>query len=99
MPPGAAERPTYCAASRLRATTTLRSSVELFRGDLERGTLHGFLESFGFTAMAEKVPAEAWYNISTSQFISLCMFSVGVAILYRRGKGKLFSPAAVPVPA
>ena len=55
----------------------LRSTVELFRGDLERGTLHGLVDS---------VPAEAWYNISTSQFISLGMLILGGLILWRQGR-------------
>ena len=58
----------------LMSYAVLRSTVELFRGDLERGTLHG---------LVNQVPAEAWYNISTSQFISLCMFTGGAVILYR----------------
>lgn len=76
----------------LMAYAVLRSSVELFRGDVERGTLHGLIPS---------VPLEAWYNISTSQFISLCMFALGATILYRKsrelvaaGPGGL-NPAAV----
>jgi len=32
------------------------------------------------------VPLEAWYNISTSQFISLCMFTFGATLLYQRSK-------------
>jgi prolipoprotein diacylglyceryl transferase len=59
----------------------LRSSVELFRGDLERGTLHGLLAGRGLTALAEAVPSGAWYNLSTSQFISICMFSLGCWLL------------------
>jgi prolipoprotein diacylglyceryl transferase len=59
----------------------LRSSVELFRGDLERGTLHGLLAGRGFTALADAVPSGAWYNLSTSQFISICMFSLGSWLL------------------
>lgn len=70
----------------------LRSTVELFRGDLERGTLNGLLTSLGLTSLAQKVPLEAWYNISTSQFISLCMFGLGATILYRRGRQMLFTP-------
>jgi phosphatidylglycerol---prolipoprotein diacylglyceryl transferase len=64
----------------------LRSSVELFRGDLERGTLHGLLQSLGAQALATKISPEAWYNVSTSQFISMCMFALGASILYRRGR-------------
>lgn len=61
----------------------LRSSVELFRGDVERGTLHGLLNYLGATGLADQVPLEAWYNMSTSQFISLCMFSLGAWVLAR----------------
>lgn len=58
----------------LMCYAVLRTSVELFRGDLERGTIHGLIES---------VPFDAWYNISTSQFISLCMFSLGAWTLVK----------------
>jgi phosphatidylglycerol:prolipoprotein diacylglycerol transferase len=68
----------------LMAYAVLRTSVELFRGDTERGTLHGLLQSMGARGLADAVPLEAWYNISTSQFISLCMFTFGVTLLYRR---------------
>ena len=71
----------------------LRTTVELFRGDIERGTLNGLLGDLGFTSLARQVPLEAWYNISISQFISLCMFALGLAILYRRGREVLFHPA------
>ena len=67
--------------------------MELFRGDIERGTLNGLLGDLGFTSLARQVPLEAWYNISISQFISLCMFALGLAILYRRGREVLFHPA------
>jgi phosphatidylglycerol:prolipoprotein diacylglycerol transferase len=70
----------------------LRSTVELFRGDLERGTLNGLLGSLGLTSLAQKVPMEAWYNISTSQFISICMFALGLTVFYRRGRQALFNP-------
>jgi phosphatidylglycerol:prolipoprotein diacylglycerol transferase len=65
----------------LMCYAVLRTSVELFRGDLERGTIHGLLASGGFATLAEKVPTEAWYNISTSQFISMCMFSLGAWLM------------------
>lgn len=77
----------------------LRTTVEIFRGDTERGTFKHALETLGLNGLASSVPLEAWWNFSLGQFISFCMFSVGVAILYRRGKGKLFAPPAVPVPA
>lgn len=82
----------------LMAYAVLRTTVELFRGDLERGTLHGLLESGGWSGLAASVPAEAWYNISTSQFISLCMFSVGAALLVRRWP-RTDSGARPPQPA
>ncbi len=53
----------------------IRTTVELFRGDLERGTLHGWID---------QVPLDAWWNISTSQLISLVMFVLGVSLLVRR---------------
>ncbi len=62
----------------LMCYAVLRSTVELFRGDLERGTLHGLINS---------VPTGAWYNISTSQFISLVMFSFGAYLLVQGFKG------------
>jgi len=78
----------------------LRSTVELFRGDVERGTLNGLLSSLGLTSLAERVPLEAWYNISISQFISLCMFGLGLAILYRRGREVFFQqPQPAPTSA
>lgn len=78
----------------------LRSTVELFRGDVERGTLNGLLNSLGLNSLAEKVPLEAWYNISISQFISLCMFGLGLSILYRRGREVFFQqPQTAPTSA
>ncbi len=68
----------------LMCYAVLRSSVELFRGDLERGTLHGFLTYFGANELASKVPLQAWYNISVSQFISLCLFTLGATLMYRK---------------
>lgn len=79
----------------LMAYAVLRSTVELFRGDVERGTLHGLLHSLGLPGLADKVPLEAWYNASTSQFISLCMFALGGAILYRKGRGLLAGSGSV----
>ncbi|MEN9796870.1 MAG: hypothetical protein RL653_566 [Pseudomonadota bacterium] len=78
----------------LMAYAVLRTSVELFRGDTERGTLHHFLGVVGMDGLSAKVPLEAWWNISLGQFISLCMFGLGASILLRRrGSG------AVPTPA
>lgn len=58
----------------LMCYAVLRTSVELFRGDLERGTIHGLIPS---------IPSGAWYNISTSQFISFAMFSFGAYLLVK----------------
>jgi phosphatidylglycerol:prolipoprotein diacylglycerol transferase len=70
----------------LMAYAVLRSTVELFRGDVERGTLHGLLEAAGVQALADAVPLEAWYNVSTSQFISLCMFTFGAVLWFQKGR-------------
>ncbi len=84
----------------LMAYAVLRTTVELFRGDLERGTLHGFLESFGLTGLADKFPPEAWYNLSTSQIISLGMFAAGAALLVRGFRGlQPLPPLPSSVPA
>jgi phosphatidylglycerol:prolipoprotein diacylglycerol transferase len=62
----------------------IRTTVELFRGDVERGTLNGLLHSLGAESLAAAVPLEAWWNISTSQFISAVMFGLGLVLLVRR---------------
>jgi phosphatidylglycerol:prolipoprotein diacylglycerol transferase len=85
----------------LMSYAVLRSTIELFRGDLERGTLHGLLESVG-SGLADSIRPEAWYNVSTSQFISLCMFALGATILYRQGRtvwGQNDGAGAVPAQA
>jgi phosphatidylglycerol:prolipoprotein diacylglycerol transferase len=71
----------------LMAYAVLRTTVEAFRGDLERGTLHGLLESMGLLDLAARVPLESWYNISTSQFISLGMFAAGATLMVRGRRG------------
>jgi phosphatidylglycerol---prolipoprotein diacylglyceryl transferase len=86
----------------LMAYAVLRTSVELFRGDLERGTLHGLLQSLGAKGLAQSVPLEAWYNISTSQFIALCMFTFGATLLVRnlrRRAGEATGVGPTPSPA
>ncbi|HEY0095055.1 MAG TPA: prolipoprotein diacylglyceryl transferase, partial [Archangium sp.] len=85
----------------LMCYAVLRTSVELFRGDAERGTLNGLLKSLGARGLAESVPLEAWYNISTSQFISLCMFTFGATLLYRRIRraGEAAGVGPTPSPA
>jgi phosphatidylglycerol---prolipoprotein diacylglyceryl transferase len=71
----------------LMAYGVLRTTVELFRGDLERGTLHGKLEEWGFQSLANHVPVDALYNVSTSQFISLLLFAAGAALMVRGRRG------------
>ncbi|HEX8820823.1 MAG TPA: prolipoprotein diacylglyceryl transferase [Archangium sp.] len=85
----------------LMCYAVLRTTVELFRGDTERGTLNGLLTSLGAKGLAEAVPLEAWYNISTSQFISLCMFTFGATLLYRRIRrgGEAAGVGPTPSPA
>ena len=63
----------------------IRTTVELFRGDFERGTLHQLID---------QVPLDAWWNISTSQFISLVMFALGVTLLVRRSATSREVPSA-----
>jgi phosphatidylglycerol---prolipoprotein diacylglyceryl transferase len=72
----------------------LRTSVELFRGDRERGTLNGLLKSNGLDALAGLVPDTAWYNISISQFISLVMFSLGAFIVVHGLRRRAAEPKA-----
>ena len=71
----------------LMAYALLRTTVETFRGDLERGTLHGLLESLGLNDLAARVPLEAFYNLSTSQFISLGMFAAGATLMVQGRRG------------
>jgi phosphatidylglycerol:prolipoprotein diacylglycerol transferase len=51
-----------------------RSTVELFRGDSERGTLHGLINA---------IPSDAWYNLSQGQLFSLIPFAAGAFFLFR----------------
>jgi phosphatidylglycerol:prolipoprotein diacylglycerol transferase len=73
----------------------LRTTVETFRGDRERGQLSGALESLGLHDLALRA-ADGWYNISTSQFISLVMFAIG-ATLFVRGRRGLEPLPPMPV--
>jgi phosphatidylglycerol:prolipoprotein diacylglycerol transferase len=82
----------------LMAYAVLRSTVELFRGDAERGTLHGLLANSA-PSLAQWVPLEAWYNISTSQFISLCMFTFGATLLYQRSRRASEAAGLGPTPS
>lgn len=80
----------------------LRSTVELYRGDAERGTLHGFFAANGFTAFATLFPDDAWYNLSVGQFFSLVLGGAALWYLVRKFKAlpKIEEfPAALPTPA
>ncbi|MCL2178944.1 MAG: prolipoprotein diacylglyceryl transferase [Proteobacteria bacterium] len=77
----------------------LRSTVELFRGDLERGTLYHLLHWMNMPGLAAEIPLEAWYNISTSQAISLGIAALGVWVLARgwqNRKAQLLPPILPP---
>ena len=77
------------------AYAVLRSTVELFRGDTERGTLYHLLSYLGFDRLRAMVSLEAWYNVSISQFISMCTFTAGAVLLAR--EYRRLSPAVVHV--
>ena len=51
------------------------------------------VRDLGATSLAQSVPLEAWYNISTSQFISICMFTLGATILYRKARAMAPAPS------
>jgi phosphatidylglycerol:prolipoprotein diacylglycerol transferase len=67
-----------------------RTTVELFRGDGERGTIHGWLDA---------IPRDAWWNISTSQFGSLVLFSLGAFVLVREWRKYAARPKVELTPA
>src|SRR5262249_42269288 len=73
----------------LMAYAVVRTSVEMFRGDAERGTLHGLFQSLGLDGLANAVPLGAWYNVSTGQFGGLALFALGAAVLYRTGRAAM----------
>src|SRR5262249_50434569 len=55
----------------------LRALVELFRGDEERGRVFNFL---GGAAQ------HAWWNLSTSELISIGIFAAGVTLYVLQGR-------------
>src|ERR1041384_264921 len=61
----------------LMAYAPLRAAVETFRGDEERGRVFNFLGG-----MAQ----HAWWNLSTSELISIGIFAAGVAIYVIQGR-------------
>lgn len=74
-------------ATYLMLYSILRSTVETFRGDEERGRIFGWWSS---------VPRTAWYNISTSQFISIAIFLAGVVIWLRFGRKQADAEPSAP---
>jgi phosphatidylglycerol:prolipoprotein diacylglycerol transferase len=72
-----------------------RATVELFRGDGERGTIHGWVDA---------IPRDAWWNISTSQFGSIMIFSLGAFVLIHQwrkyaARPKVELPSGAPATA
>jgi phosphatidylglycerol:prolipoprotein diacylglycerol transferase len=66
----------------------LRSLVETFRGDEERGRVFNFLGPWA---------RNAWWNLSTSELISVGMFAFGVALfLWLRKRSLTTAPPSVP---
>ena len=66
----------------------LRALVETFRGDEERGRVFNFLGG---------VARHAWWNLSTSELISLGIFAAGVAIYVVQGRRTV--QASIPAAA
>lgn len=65
----------------------LRTTVEAFRGDEERGRIFNVFLS---------QPSTAWWNLSTSQFTSIAIFAVGLYVYWKYGRPALAraTPAA-----
>lgn len=64
----------------------LRATVETFRGDEERGRVFNFLGSFA---------RHAWWNLSTSELISVGIFAAGVAVYLVQGRRAASAEAAL----
>jgi phosphatidylglycerol:prolipoprotein diacylglycerol transferase len=64
----------------------LRATVETFRGDEERGRVFNFLGNFA---------RHAWWNLSTSELISVGIFAAGVALYLTQGRRGAAAQAAV----
>lgn len=65
----------------------LRATVETFRGDEERGRVFNFLGS---------AARHAWWNLSTSELISVGIFAAGVALYLVLGRRTAAAESAVP---
>ena len=64
----------------------LRALIETLRGDEERGRVFNFLGAWA---------KGAWWNLSTSELISVGIFATGLSLFVLLGRRR----AAVPVPA
>jgi phosphatidylglycerol---prolipoprotein diacylglyceryl transferase len=69
-------------ATWLCAYSILRSTVEIFRGDEERGRVFNFLLS---------QPSSAWWNLSTSQLASVAIFAAGLYVFLKFGRPAMAS--------
>jgi phosphatidylglycerol:prolipoprotein diacylglycerol transferase len=65
----------------------LRALVETFRGDEERGRVFNFLGSWA---------RHAWWNLSTSELISIGIFAAGVAVWVVQSRRTASVEAALP---
>lgn len=65
----------------------LRATVETFRGDEERGRVFNFLGPWAH---------RAWWNLSTSELISVGIFAAGLALYVVLGRKAQVGAAAVP---
>jgi phosphatidylglycerol:prolipoprotein diacylglycerol transferase len=65
----------------------LRALVETFRGDEERGRVFNFLGTWA---------RHAWWNLSTSELISIGIFAAGVAVWVARSRRTASVESALP---
>jgi len=72
-------------ATYLMLYSILRTTVEMFRGDEERGRI--FNIGHAFISAIPNAPWTAWYNISISQFVSIAIFAAGVVVWAKYGRG------------
>jgi phosphatidylglycerol:prolipoprotein diacylglycerol transferase len=66
----------------------LRATVETFRGDEERGRVFNFVGSWA---------RHAWWNLSTSELISVLIFLAGVAIYVTQSRKAQGAPVAARI--
>jgi hypothetical protein len=54
--------------------------------------LNGKLVEWGWTNLAALFPPQAWYNISTGQFVSILLFALGAYIVVAGFRAKAAQP-------